>query len=292
MWLHCGASRSPGLGLSLLLFTGWRGVVKDMGGRGGTGGFGGQELGGGRREVHEMRGSISNTVSSVQWELWPLRLIGAGVRSRFQVSLWWCKRCLGSSWETLVFGQRESRLSLIVNNWTRWEKCTGHGWFHWLHNRGPVLVGFLDAFVQPCAHVGFVNDRLAPDSAAFVFVGADPKLIWGVGLQVVNHSVAGGAGLVDPLPVPLPVADGVVSVFQTVVHDVACFVGRLQEGSPGQQHRGWGDGANNQVGGFSRLTFPVHCFLRRCSGLAGQQQDTWVQRLSQSRRALHSQAAG
>lgn len=36
-------------------------------------------------------------------------------------------------------------------------------------------------------------------------------------------------------------------VFQTVVHDVACFVGRLQEGSPGQQHRGWGDGANHQV---------------------------------------------
>lgn len=83
MWLHCGASRSPGLGLSLLLFTVWRGVVKDMGGRGGTGGFGGQELGGGRREVHEMRGSISNTVSSVwvrekrevnfdygDWNLW------------------------------------------------------------------------------------------------------------------------------------------------------------------------------------------------------------------------------
>lgn len=65
MWLLCGASRSPGLGLSLLLITVWRGVVKDRGGRGGTGGFGGQELGADRREVHEMRGSISNTVSSI-----------------------------------------------------------------------------------------------------------------------------------------------------------------------------------------------------------------------------------
>lgn len=83
MWLLCGASRSPGLGLSLLLITVWRGVVKDRGGRGGTGGFGGQELGADRREVHEMRGSISNIVSSVwvrdkrevyfdygHWKLW------------------------------------------------------------------------------------------------------------------------------------------------------------------------------------------------------------------------------
>jgi hypothetical protein len=29
------------------------------------------------------------------------------------------KSGLGSSWETLVFGQRESRLSLIVNSWER-----------------------------------------------------------------------------------------------------------------------------------------------------------------------------
>lgn len=61
-------------------------------------------------------------------------------------------------------------------------------------------------------HVGVVNDRLAPCAATVIFVGADTKLIWRVGLQVVDDRVAGGAGLVDPFPVPLPVADGVIPV--------------------------------------------------------------------------------
>lgn len=61
-------------------------------------------------------------------------------------------------------------------------------------------------------HVGVVDDRLAPCAPTVIFVGADAKLIWRVGLQIVNDRVAGRAGLVDPLPVPLPVADGVIPV--------------------------------------------------------------------------------
>lgn len=59
------------------------------------------------------------------------------------------------------------------------------------------------------AHVGVVDDRFAPRAAALVLVGADPELVGCVGFQVVDDGVAGGAGLVDPLPVPLSVADGV-----------------------------------------------------------------------------------
>lgn len=59
-------------------------------------------------------------------------------------------------------------------------------------------------------HVGVVNDRFAPRAPAVVLVGADAKLVGRVGLQVVNDCVTGGASLVDPLPVSLPVADGVV----------------------------------------------------------------------------------
>lgn len=59
-------------------------------------------------------------------------------------------------------------------------------------------------------HVSVVNDRFAPRAPAVVLVGANAKLIGRVRLQVVDDCVAGGAGLVDPLPVPLPVADGVV----------------------------------------------------------------------------------
>lgn len=60
------------------------------------------------------------------------------------------------------------------------------------------------------SHVGVVNDRLAPHAAAVILVGADPKLVRRVGLEVVNHSVTGRAGLVIPLTVPLSVADCVV----------------------------------------------------------------------------------
>lgn len=59
------------------------------------------------------------------------------------------------------------------------------------------------------AHVGVVDDRFTPRAPTVVFVGADPKLVGGVGLQVVDDCFAGWAGLVDPLPVPLSVADGV-----------------------------------------------------------------------------------
>lgn len=66
--------------------------------------------------------------------------------------------------------------------------------------------------VEKCfltAHVGVVDDRFAPRAPAVVFVGAHAKLVGGVGLQVVDDGFAGWAGLVDPLPVPLSVADGV-----------------------------------------------------------------------------------
>lgn len=59
------------------------------------------------------------------------------------------------------------------------------------------------------AHVGVVDDRFAPRAPAVVFVGAHTKLVGGVGFQVVDDGFAGWAGLVDPLPVPLSVADGV-----------------------------------------------------------------------------------
>lgn len=54
-----------------------------------------------------------------------------------------------------------------------------------------------------------MDDQFAPRAAAVVLVGADAKLIWRVGFQVVDDRVAGWAGLIDPLPVPLSVADGV-----------------------------------------------------------------------------------
>lgn len=57
--------------------------------------------------------------------------------------------------------------------------------------------------------VGAVDDRFAPEAAAVVLVGANPELVLRVGLQVVDDGVTGRTGLVDPLPVPLPVADGV-----------------------------------------------------------------------------------
>lgn len=59
------------------------------------------------------------------------------------------------------------------------------------------------------AHVGVVEDRFTPRAPAVLFVGAYAKLVGGVGFQVVDDRFAGWAGLVDPLPVPLSVADGV-----------------------------------------------------------------------------------
>lgn len=57
------------------------------------------------------------------------------------------------------------------------------------------------------ARVGVVDDGFAPHAASVVLIGANAKLIWGVGLQVVHHRVTGRTRLVDPLPVPLSVAD-------------------------------------------------------------------------------------
>lgn len=59
------------------------------------------------------------------------------------------------------------------------------------------------------AHVGVVDDWFAPHAAAVVLVGPDAELVGRVGFEVVDDGVAGRAGLIDPLPVPLPVADGV-----------------------------------------------------------------------------------
>lgn len=59
------------------------------------------------------------------------------------------------------------------------------------------------------AHVGVVDNRFAPHAAAVVLIGADAELVGRVGFQVINDCVACRACLVDPLPVPLSVADSV-----------------------------------------------------------------------------------
>lgn len=68
---------------------------------------------------------------------------------------------------------------------------------------------FLEENLFLTAHVGVVDDRFAPRAPAVVFVGAYAKLVGSVGFQVVDDGFAGWAGLVDPFPVPLSVADGV-----------------------------------------------------------------------------------
>lgn len=59
-------------------------------------------------------------------------------------------------------------------------------------------------------NVGAVDDGFAPHAAAVIFVGSDTKFIVGVGFQVVDDCVAGGACLIDPLLIPFSVADCVV----------------------------------------------------------------------------------
>lgn len=54
-----------------------------------------------------------------------------------------------------------------------------------------------------------MDDRFTPRAPAVIFVGAYTKLVGSVGFQVVDDGFAGWAGLIDPLPVPLSVADGV-----------------------------------------------------------------------------------
>lgn len=66
------------------------------------------------------------------------------------------------------------------------------------------------------SHVGVVDHWLAPHSTSVIFVGSDTKFIGCVRLEVVNHSIRGGACLVDPLPVSFSVADGVVPGLKTL----------------------------------------------------------------------------
>lgn len=51
---------------------------------------------------------------------------------------------------------------------------------------------------------------LAPHSTTVIFVGSNTKFVGCVGLEVVNHGIGGGAGLVDPLPVSFSISDGVM----------------------------------------------------------------------------------
>lgn len=69
--------------------------------------------------------------------------------------------------------------------------------------------------VSITSHVGVMDHWFAPHSTTVVFVGSDTKFIGCVGLEVVDHSIRGGAGLVDPLPVPFSIADGVMSGSKT-----------------------------------------------------------------------------
>lgn len=63
------------------------------------------------------------------------------------------------------------------------------------------------------SHVGVVDHWFTPHSTAVViFVGSDNKLVGCVGLEVVNHSIRGRTGLIDPLSVSFSVADGVIPV--------------------------------------------------------------------------------
>lgn len=78
-----------------------------------------------------------------------------------------------------------------------------------LINLGETKVSDMVKVCSFTAHVGVVDDRFAPHAPAVVLVGPHAKLVGRVGLQVVDDRVAGGAGLIDPLPVPLSVADGV-----------------------------------------------------------------------------------
>lgn len=54
-----------------------------------------------------------------------------------------------------------------------------------------------------------MDDRFTPHAPAVFLVGPDAKLVGRIGFKVVDDRVAGWAGLIDPLPVPLSVADGV-----------------------------------------------------------------------------------
>lgn len=65
------------------------------------------------------------------------------------------------------------------------------------------------------SHVGVVDHLFTPHSTAVVFVGSDAKLVGCVGFEVVNHSIGGRTGLIDPLPVSFSVADCVMPVSKT-----------------------------------------------------------------------------
>lgn len=54
-----------------------------------------------------------------------------------------------------------------------------------------------------------MDNWFTPRAPAVIFVGAHAKLVGSVGFQVVDDGFAGWAGLIDPFPVSLSVADGV-----------------------------------------------------------------------------------
>lgn len=68
-----------------------------------------------------------------------------------------------------------------------------------------------------------MDNWLAPHSAAFLVVGSDTKLVGRVGLQVIDDHVAGGAGLLSPLPVPLTVTHCVVPGSTQIEHNIVHY---------------------------------------------------------------------
>lgn len=54
-----------------------------------------------------------------------------------------------------------------------------------------------------------MDNRFTPRAPTVILVGAHTKFVGCVGFQVVDDCFAGWAGLIDPLPVPFSVADGV-----------------------------------------------------------------------------------
>lgn len=60
------------------------------------------------------------------------------------------------------------------------------------------------------SHVGVMDHWLAPFAGAVFVAGLHSELICCVWLEFIDHRVAGGAGLVVPLPVLLTVANRVM----------------------------------------------------------------------------------
>lgn len=87
-----------------------------------------------------------------------------------------------------------------------------------LHSDFHLQSPFSDIYTS---HVGVVDHWFTPHSTAFVFVGSDSELVGCVGFEVVNHSIGGRTGLIDPLPVSFSVADCVMPVSK--INDTMTF---------------------------------------------------------------------